>query len=681
MATVYRAYQPSLDRFVAIKVLPPHPGMDDQFIERFRLEARTIGSLQNPNILPLYDYGVDDDVLYLVMAYVDGGSLADYIDRQLDLHQIERWLRGIASGLDFAHRRGVVHRDIKPANILIDSDNHPLLADFGVVRMLAGGSTLTGTSVVGTPTYMSPEQGQGLDVDGRSDVYSLGVMIYEMLTGSPPYQADTPMQTILKHMTEPLPDILAVNPNLPAALGPIMQKVLAKEPARRYITAVDFAEDFSHAIHNSDDSLSAARSAMPLDRSPMPTLKLPMTAANTENLTQPRPPDSASTISQTIVVRETTNPILLVGVIGIVALVIMVVAVALITQLNAQNPTPQPPVALATTSAEDPSQLATQASFTVIRLDERFKGVLRYNSAERMGDTINLTLLNLRVPAADQKYVAWLTQTDGGEAYKLGNLNVFSTGEANLIYTEPTTQTDTLPFAYNALIVSQEARAADPETPSDTIVYSGWVQLNAASVLLSVLQDDDQGIDGAGLLPSALIEAKFASTHAGLAANATSAIGQRQHAEHTINILLGGNEDLDGNGSGQNPGRGKGVPVFLTAITEQVNSLLRDQTVTPELQLNAENIRICTLNASRWVEEIVAQEKLILVSDSVEAAQPAAERSTELVDYLMNGFDANSNGIVEPFEGECGLNQINDFTTQLANISVFEGVLNADTAD
>ncbi len=665
MATVYKGYQASLDRFVAIKVLPPHPGMDDQFIERFRLEARTIGSLQNPNILPLYDYGTEGDVLYLVMAYVSGGSLADYLDGKLDTKQIEKWLRGIASGLDFAHRRGIVHRDIKPANILIDSDNHPLLADFGVVKMLVSSSNLTGTSLVGTPAYMSPEQGQGLEIDGRSDVYSLGVMVYEMLTGQHPFSADTPMQTILKHITDPVPDILLANSSLSSSVAAVMKKVLAKDPTDRYSTAIAFAEDFSNAIHGNVDSLVAARQAMPLNREPLLTLRLDANPVSETSFNAP-------VNTQTIVVRETTNPILILGAIGIIALVIVVVAIALITAPRDSG---------IDFSLEDlPDDILAMPSeipVSMFELGEDFRGFLRYNTSQNIGDTVSISLFDLRTAPSDTKYVAWLANSTSGASYKLGDLTVFQTGEANLIYNQPTSETDILPAAYNAMIVTEEDASTTPTIPSAVVRYSGSAPEAASVVLASIMQTDPDGIDGGGLLISAHIEAEFGEQHAGLAANATSVIGQRQHAEHTINIFSGTQVDYDRNGDGQNPARKKGVYVYLDAIDERLVSLLLDQTVMPELQFNAENIRICIQNTRNWLNEIIEYEKLILAAESVEAAKDAAMKATTLAGFITSGFDANQNGIVEAFEGECGLSQISDYATQLANISVFEGVPDA----
>jgi eukaryotic-like serine/threonine-protein kinase len=313
MAKVYKGYQKSIDRYVAVKVLPPHPGLDEQFKERFQLEAKTIGGLQNPNILPLYDFGTDNDVVYLVMAYVEGGTLEDIIDSgAMAVTDVERILRSIANGLDYAHRRGIIHRDIKPGNILIN-DGHPLLADFGLVKWMASGTNLTGTAIIGTPSYMAPEQGQGLDVDSRVDIYALGAMVYEMLTGRQPYGGSTAMQIIFKHINDPVPDILEERPDLPPQVAPVLERAMAKEPEFRYATAGEFAEAFSSAIHSSNDSLASVQKTYPVKNRTV-------TGVNpnaTINFNTPQPTPG----SQTIVVQQ-TNPLVLLGGFGLIALVL-----------------------------------------------------------------------------------------------------------------------------------------------------------------------------------------------------------------------------------------------------------------------------------------------------------------------------------------------------------------------
>ncbi|HRL14107.1 MAG TPA: serine/threonine-protein kinase, partial [Aggregatilineales bacterium] len=256
MAAVYLGYQRDVDRQVAVKVLPPHPALDSQFVDRFQLEARTIARLQHPHILPLYDYGVtEDNIFFLVMPYINGGALdRRTAGKSMPLHEIERILREVAAALDYAHRQGVIHRDIKPANILLDREGNTFIADFGIAKLVGSSANLTGTGVVGTPAYMSPEQAQGTSLDARSDIYSLGVVIWELLVGKPPFQADTPMQIVLKHINETPPDITTVNPSLPPELDDVMARALTKDPAERYQTAIEFAEAFRRVVRSSDRS-------------------------------------------------------------------------------------------------------------------------------------------------------------------------------------------------------------------------------------------------------------------------------------------------------------------------------------------------------------------------------------------------------------------------------------------
>lgn len=224
MATVYKAYQREIDRHVALKVLPPHPGQDPQYVERFRLEARTVARLQHPHILPLYDYGNQDDILFLVTAYVEGGSLGDRIRHgPMPLADVDHVLRQISSALDYAHKNGMIHRDIKPDNILLDKEGNALLTDFGIVKLAEGDANLTATGgMIGTPAYMSPEQGQGLPVSPATDVYSLGVVVFEMISGQQPYTADTGLQIVLKHITEPIPSVVEIKPGVPPAVDLVL---------------------------------------------------------------------------------------------------------------------------------------------------------------------------------------------------------------------------------------------------------------------------------------------------------------------------------------------------------------------------------------------------------------------------------------------------------------------------
>lgn len=276
MATVYKGYDRDLNRYCAIKVLPPHPGRDPSYIRRFRQEALAIARLQHPHILALYDSGSEDDIFYLVTPYVEGGSLAELIRRgRLPVVRVEQILNEVASALDYAHRKGVIHRDIKPGNVLMDGEGNTLLADFGIARLQEVNATATRTgNIMGTPTYMSPEQSKGKGGDARTDIYSLGVVIYEILTGRPPYISDTPLDIIHQHVARAIPSITKARSDLPPAMDGVMDRALAKEPEHRFQTALEFSEAFMRAIRSAQPDPQPSAMSSGVDS---PTPQTPIT--------------------------------------------------------------------------------------------------------------------------------------------------------------------------------------------------------------------------------------------------------------------------------------------------------------------------------------------------------------------------------------------------------------------
>lgn len=244
MATVYRAYDSHFDREVAIKVLPREFLHDPTFRARFQREAKIIGSLEHGAIVPVHDFGEEDGQPYLVMRLMTGGSLENKIlAGPMSLAEAARIISSIAPALDEAHAKGVVHRDLKPANILFDQHDEPYLADFGIARQ-AHGVTLTGPSVtVGTPAYMSPEQGRGdPGVDGQSDIYSLGTILFEMLSGRVPYEGETPTGQIIRHITDPIPNILELCEDLPPDCQVVIDRAMAKKKEERFTTVAEMAQ-------------------------------------------------------------------------------------------------------------------------------------------------------------------------------------------------------------------------------------------------------------------------------------------------------------------------------------------------------------------------------------------------------------------------------------------------------
>ncbi len=278
MSTVVHAYDPRFKRDVAIKILPREFLHDPLFRARFEREAETIAALEHPAIVPVYDFGEDTGQLFLVMRYMGGGSLADRIEKgPLSLSKTVTILERLAPALDKAHSLGVVHRDLKSANILFDEDENSFLSDFGIAKLTETSFGLTGTgSMIGTPAYMSPEQARGDPaVDGRSDIYSLGVILFEMLTGELPFEADTPMGIAIKHITDPVPRVLHFQPDLPPRCEAVILRAMNKEPASRYPTCEEMVHDLTMAVTGELSAKSTNPGAPAVYVKPPDTKELP----------------------------------------------------------------------------------------------------------------------------------------------------------------------------------------------------------------------------------------------------------------------------------------------------------------------------------------------------------------------------------------------------------------------
>src|SRR5689334_411501 len=241
-ATVYKAYHAAMDRYVAIKVLPQHLASDPNFRARFQQEARVIARLEHRHILPVYDVAEEDGIPYLVMRYTDGGDLNHLIAGRPTLERMVELVAQVAEALSYAHRQGVIHRDVKPANVLIGRDGDALLADFGIAKIYEDTLQLTGEgNMVGTPAYMAPEQLQGQRVDARTDIYALGVVLYQVLTGECPFVAETPLAVAMMHIHNPLRPPRQIKPDIPETIERIILRAMAKDPADRFQTAEEMA--------------------------------------------------------------------------------------------------------------------------------------------------------------------------------------------------------------------------------------------------------------------------------------------------------------------------------------------------------------------------------------------------------------------------------------------------------
>lgn len=289
MATVFLAYDPRFERSVAIKVLPQALLHDPQFRTRFEREAKMIALLEHPAIVPVYDIGEEAGQPYIVMRYMSGGSLADRLQAgPLSVAEAVQIVNRIAPALDAAHAKGIIHRDLKPGNILFDQYGNAFLSDFGIARLAEQpGVTLTGDTIVGTPAYMSPEQVQGdKELDGRSDIYALGIILYQMLAGKAPYRSDTPAKTMLMHVLEPVPKVLVEKPDLPPGCEKVIARALAKAAEERFASTGEMASALEAAIHTGETSFHRPSTAETIVSKP-PERPLP---ASPETVVSASPP-------------------------------------------------------------------------------------------------------------------------------------------------------------------------------------------------------------------------------------------------------------------------------------------------------------------------------------------------------------------------------------------------------
>jgi len=254
MATVYLAEREPDGRQLALKVLSPQAAEDRSFLLRFRREAQVVMRLRHPHIVPLEDTGEIDGYAFLAMPPFPSGSLAHRLARgPLSPDEARRVIAQTASALLFAHDRGIVHRDVKPSNILLDESGNAYLSDFGLAHVHDASVSLTGSGMVGTPAYVAPEQVRGDPVDGRTDQYALGILLYQIVTGRLPFEGDTPLAVLVKQAHEPLPSPRRANPNVPQAVESVIAKATAKDPADRFASVSDLNRSFQEALDHTLD--------------------------------------------------------------------------------------------------------------------------------------------------------------------------------------------------------------------------------------------------------------------------------------------------------------------------------------------------------------------------------------------------------------------------------------------
>lgn len=666
MAEVYLGRHVTLNRPVAVKVLHGHLSGNETALGRFRSEAQSVAGLRHPNIIQVFDFDIADDQPYIVMELLEGPSLADYLNalhgrgKRLPPEQIARLISPIAAALDYAHGRGIVHRDVKPSNVLLrcetgvvdinaplPADAEPVLTDFGVAR-IANATVRTASGViVGTPAYMSPEQVSGEGVDARSDIYSLGIMLYEMVSGRLPFDSDseTVAATLIKHITEDPPPISETTP----AVQAVIFRALAKDREDRYQTAGDLAREL--------------RAAFGLPLTPVEQALITPAARVQRSGTQNTMLKSVVRRSAALRSRPRANQK---GVLTIGALLILVVVIGLIVLFAS---------GLLGGGDDETGAAASEKSY----------GLLSFDTVSRVA----LRVDGLPLPAEGKQYEAWLL---GDETRRsLGVLRLDKHGDGTLEYVDENGAN--LLSIYGRFEITLEPAPDTSDLPSDTSVYSGSVPAAPLVHIRHLLVDfsgapDDTGLVMGLIADSGLLVAAGDAIENALETGDLDAL--RSQGEALVNIIegAGGNEfgDVDGNGTVMNPADGFGLlpgtrtAGYIQTSIEHARYAASSPGATATVTDGARSLEAAAQNLGGWATQLRDLGLDLARAEDVETARAAAQPIVDLADRFLNGHDANGNGSLEPSEG--GAEAVYAYACRMADMLVVSGpAVIADAAE
>ncbi len=663
MAEVYKGDHKSYG-VVAIKVMRGLLERDSEQLSRFKREAEVVGELKHPNIVQMLDYELEDETPCLVMEFVPGPSLAAYMkalheqNKRIPIGIVANLLKAVASALDYAHEKGIVHRDIKPANVLLRSKEdpveihhtlpinvEPVLTDFGLVRLLDSTMHTTTGSVSGTPAYMSPEQSRGDKVDKRTDIYSLGIMLYEMLAGAVPFQSDTTFGMLMKHINEPPPVIEGISSELQA----ILDRALAKDPSMRYETAGELASEFI-AVFNGQTVSPGTMHIAQMAR------QLAAEAKNQKQAPRERP-----------LIRWLR--------IGVEIIIAAALAFLLFQFIN-----PTTVTVTATPEAVDPNIPVGRMRFT------DFNGVL---------DRVTIVLSNVDPPEDGTRYEAWLRNTGDGSLRNIGAIRFNSAGVGQLEFTEPSRLN--LLDEFDEIFISVEQGEATVLSPSEETVFSSVFPkaslVEARKLLVSHTDTPQQyapmqglyyysgsyitgAINGDPINPNfvGLVEAYQNGDEATV----------RKRTEDVINLIVGEQSDQfrdydqdgkfdnnDGDGYGSLPNGNRPGYLQLAALSAKTMADAEDS--TPNIRLFSENVQICVQNMEGWTIQLLPLALELTETSFGSEMEPLINEMSLLGSNLLQGFDANQNGLVEALEGECGVNLAYEYGWSLVEMPIFIG--------
>ncbi len=647
MAQVYKARQPLIERFVAIKVMQTHLTDSEQFVNKFLREAQRLGQLRHPNIVSILDFDIVEGTHFLVMDFVSGSSLGEYLEMRKSLSPAEALSISsqIASALQYAHVKGVVHCDLKPANVMFQDATFQqvVLTDFGIARILDPTGQAQTSTVIGTPTYISPEAAQGLPLDGRADIYSLGVMMHEMVTGEPPYVGETPLSVMMKHLQEPPPDLRMTHAQVPEAYAQIVEKALAKAPADRFRSAADMRLAIEAAIGNPSGQISTI--------SNVKSQETQLVAPPGTRVTQ-----SASTVASVSDQKSSkrTIPVLWVGVVAFVILTLFIVGgvgFALISSSISKTSTPVAAVInteiLVTAPSGGAAPIQTQPGGSVVPSPTiqvipveagKVGSVFLLSNADGFPSQVGARLDGVSPPPQGKAYVLWAG--DGDNLARMGELQV-ENRKGHLATGIDEDQIGSLKRA----LITVENSGSDSNTPSSDVLYSGEFSEERLDVFRSLNLGSGEPSKKAylfGVIEQASA-AYYHQIYALDALNSGNLEEAKAHAEHVINILEGKNGpqygDQDGNSKVENPGDDVGVRQYSTGAIQN----LRNSTNTP-VRTVAQS-ELAEKSIELFEQGLVSMQSVIdlnieaIGAGSVEEMLPLVQQADQAFSAMMYGTD------------------------------------------
>lgn len=722
MAEVYYGIHTTLERPVAVKVMLSHLEGEPELQARFQREARVLASLRHANIVQIYDFDVAEGQPYIVMEYVPGVSLASYLrvvhesGGRLTLKEVGRFLVMLAAALDAAHTQGVIHRDVKPANVLITDKirvpnvNEPLsenaeavLTDFGLLRLVDSAAQTASGVIAGTPSYMSPEQARGERVDHRSDIYSLGVLLYELLAGRVPFEADTSMAVLLKHLQEPPPPI----PDLPVALQIVLDRALDKKPENRYQTAREMARAFLDGCGLSmvdvlpgySSSLSNIDRLPPVSRlNDMETLPFRKTLAPQQPGSSPALPSvstEASTLPpapQTVPASGAKRPLWIAGV--VIGVVILVGLVLLLSGplgaalAPASTPTVEPsttpaptdtPLPVAPSATHDSAEPAHGAAGD----DTATYGTLRFYNVAAFLDEVILVVDQLPQPPADMQYEAWLVGEESSRR-TLGLVQLDESGRAELTFLDE--QGRNLLARYHRLEITLEPLGDTNPNVSDNVAYSSGIPPMALAHLKHLFVSFVETPNEAGLLVGLVTHSHLVDENAQAMLSAYQSKdgpGVQRRAEAIYNLLVGkqgqGYGDVDQNGTTEDPGDGYGLLLngdsagYIGGTASHAGFAMDMADASENIKLHGAHVVISAKNVEGWTSEL-RELTLQIIADPLGAeTNTLIRQAVALSDRILNGRDLNGNERIEPVEGEGGVMVVLEHADYMIDMPVLEG--------